>query len=84
MTSFTAEKKSTGEERMEYSEALENVRRRMLALGNEIHEYLEHVRADVKNYKFTVEKHGEGLEVEVAFKAFVHPQANEASKIIPK
>lgn len=78
------EKKSTGEEKVEYSEALENARRRMLAFGNEIREYLEHVRADIENYKFTAEKHGEGLEIEVAFKAFVHPKVNEASKIIPK
>lgn len=84
MGSFTVEKKSTGEEKVEYSEALENARRRMMALGNEIHEYLEHVQADVQNYKFTVEKGSEGLTVDVAFKAFVHQKVNEASKIIPK
>ena len=49
-----------------------------------MHEYLEHIQADVENYKFTVEKHGEGIEIEVSFKAFVHPKVNEAAKIIPK
>jgi hypothetical protein len=55
----------------------------MLAFGNEIHEYFDHISADVENYKFTAEKHGEGVEVEITFKAFVHPRQNEASKIIP-
>ncbi len=56
----------------------------MLSFGNQVHEYFDHIQADVENYKFTVEKHGDGVEVEVVFKAFVHPKLSEAAKIIPK
>ncbi|HZW56456.1 MAG TPA: hypothetical protein VFF30_09225 [Nitrososphaerales archaeon] len=56
----------------------------MLSFGNQVHEYFDHIQADVENYKFTVEKHGDGVEVEVVFKAFVHPKLSEAATIIPK
>jgi len=46
-------------ERTEHRLALENARKQMLTFGNQMHEYLEHIQADVENYKFTVEKHGD-------------------------
>ncbi len=63
-------KETSQEQRM----SLENVRRQILTFGNEIHAYLEKVEANVEGYKFSVEKHGDGVEVEVEFKALIHPK----------
>ncbi len=86
MSTVTTEKKTTVNEgeRSEHRLAMESVRKQMLTFGNQMHEYFEHIQADVENYKFTVEKHGDGIEIEVSFKAFVHPKTNEAASIIPK
>lgn len=86
MSTVTTEKKTPAKEgeRSEEKLAMESVRKQMLTFGNQMHEYFEHIQADVENYKFTVEKHGDGIEIEVSFKAFVHPKTNEAAKIIPK
>jgi hypothetical protein len=51
---------------------LEAARRQMVQFGNEIQEYLTRLEANVEGYKFSVEKRGEGLEVEVEFKALIH------------
>ena len=82
----TGEKKvsTTGFPHEEHRAALENVRKQMVVFGNQLHEYFQHTQAEVENYKFTVEKHGEGIEVELLFKAYVHPKISEAAKIIPK
>jgi len=50
---------------------LSHVRQQILTYGDEIHAFLEHVHADVENYKFTVEKRAEGVEVEINFKALI-------------
>ena len=84
MSQVAAGEKKLALPREEHRLTLEDVRKRVLAIGNEVHEYFEHIGADVENYKFTVEKHGEGIEVEVVFKAYVHPKTSEAAKIIPK
>jgi len=84
MTTVTTEKKpifSFGpSEAAEYKEALKNARKEMVTFGNQIHEYLEHIHADVENYKFTVEKHGEGIEIELNLKAYVHPEHPDKSE----
>ena len=46
-----------GEERKELRLAMETVRRQMQTFGNQLHEYFDHIQADVENYKFIVEKH---------------------------
>jgi hypothetical protein len=63
---------------------MEDVRKQITSFGNQIHEYFDHVQAEVENYKFTVEKHGDGIEVEVQFKAYVHPKTGESAKVVPK
>ena len=68
----------------EHRMALEDVRKEMMHFGNQLHEYFDSVQAEVENYKFVVEKHGEGIEVEVEFKANIHPEHVEALKMIPK
>ena len=57
--------------------SLENVRERILAYENEIKEYLDHLDANVEYYKFSVEKHGDGVTVEVSVKATVRPKSKE-------
>jgi hypothetical protein len=54
---------------------LETARQEMERFGKEIREYLTKVEANVEGYKFSVEKRGEGIEVEVEFKALIHPKA---------
>jgi len=51
--------------------SLSHVRQQILTYGDEIHAFLEHVHADVENYKFTVEKRPDGVSVEVNFKALI-------------
>ena len=58
----------------EHHATMENVRRQMLTYGKEIEEYLSRVEANVEGYKFSVEKRGEGIEVDVEFKALIHPK----------
>jgi RNA binding exosome subunit len=78
MSSVTRE--TEHEHRMDF----DDVRKQVLTFGNQLHEYFDKVQADVQNYKFTVEKHGDGVEVEIQLKAYVHPKGNEAVNIIPK
>lgn len=61
---------------------LETTRRQMVQLSHEIREYLSRIEANVEGYKFHVEKHGDGIEVEVEFKALIHPKTTRAN--IPK
>ena len=55
--------------------SLENVRERILAYESEIKQYLEHLNANVEYYKFSVEKHGDGVTVEVSVKATIREKA---------
>jgi hypothetical protein len=59
---------------VEHEVTAEAVRHQMLKFGKEIHEYLTHVEANVEGYKFSVEKKGDGVEVDVEFKALIHPK----------
>jgi hypothetical protein len=86
MTTVTTETERT-EYGHEHHMDLEEVRKEVMAFGNQMHEYfghMNHIQAEVENYKFVVEKHGEGIEVEIQFKAYVHPKTIDASKVIPK
>ena len=58
----------------EIQATMENVRRQLQTYGKEIQEYLSRVEANVEGYKFSVEKHGDGIEVDVEFKALIHPK----------
>ncbi len=59
--------------------SLDNVRERILAYEHEIKNYLDHLDANVEYYKFSVEKHGDGVTVEVSVKATVRPKHKEAT-----
>lgn len=56
---------------------LDNVRERILAYEREIKNYLDHLDANVEYYKFSVEKHGDGVTVEVSVKATIRPKPKE-------
>lgn len=78
---------TTENERMEHRLALEEVRKQVMMYGKQFQEYLEHmnqVHAEIESYKFSVEKRGDGIEVEIQLKAYIHPKTNEAAKVIPK
>jgi len=81
MINMSSEKEMGGHE---HRMSTEDVRRQIMTFGDQIHEYFDTTQAEVENYKFTVEKHGEGVQVEIQFKAYVHPKSSDASKIIPK
>ncbi len=57
--------------------SLDAVRERILAYEHEIKQYLDHLNANVEYYKFSVEKHGDGLTVEVSVKATIRPKGPE-------
>lgn len=84
MSTTLLEKKPQTEESKILRFDVEDVRKEIHTLGSQIQEYLDHFQAEVENYKFTVEKNGNGLEVEVNLRALIRQKDNEASKIIPK
>ena len=55
----------------EHPVSLSHVRGQILTYGDELHAFLEHVHADVENYKFIVEKRADGIAVEVNFRALI-------------
>lgn len=84
MSTTLIEKKPQTEESKTLRFDMEDVRKEIHTLSSQVQEYLDHFQAEVENYKFTVEKNGNGLEVEVNFRALIRQKDNEASKIIPK
>lgn len=59
--------------------SLDNVRERILSYENDIKQYLDQLNANVEYYKFSVEKHGDGLTVEVSVKATIRPKSSESA-----
>lgn len=55
-----------------------DVGERIQGYGHQIREYLEHLEANVEYYRFSAEKHGDGVEVEVSIKAVIHPKPKVA------
>jgi hypothetical protein len=53
---------------------IEQVRKQIMTFGDQIREYFDSVQAETEHYKFTDEKHGEGIEIEAHFKAYIHPK----------
>lgn len=59
---------------------LEGVRKQMLQFGHQMEDYLNRVEANVEGYKFAVEKRGDGVELEVEFKAIIRPKTRSIPK----
>jgi len=49
--------------------SLEDAKTQLISFGNQIHEYLGKVDANIENYKFSVEKLEDGIAIDVAFRA---------------
>ncbi len=56
--------------------SFDSIRREMNSLGNKVEEYLEKVGANIETYKFSVDRRGEEIEVDVQFKAFILPKGS--------
>jgi hypothetical protein len=52
--------------------SLENVRHQLMSYERQLKELLDKLEATVETYKFSVEKQGEGLILDMALKASVH------------
>jgi hypothetical protein len=59
-----------------FSVSLESIRNEIVSFETRIREYLEKIGAEVEEYKFSVDKRPEGVEVEVRFKAHVRPRTS--------
>ena len=59
---------------------LDDVRKQLLAYENQIKEYLSKVNANMDSYKFSVEKHGEGIVVDIAMRATIQPKGSKDRK----
>lgn len=62
------------------NESLESVKQQLLAYGSQIQEYLGKVDANIDGYKFSIEKQGDGLLIDIAFRAMVHPRTSKITK----
>lgn len=60
---------------------LEGVRKQMLQFGHQMEDYLNKIEANVEGYKFSVEKRGDGVELEVEFKAVIRPKTRAIPKV---
>lgn len=43
-----------------------------MSYESQIKEYLDNLEATVDTYKFSVEKHGDGLSIDMALRAAIH------------
>jgi hypothetical protein len=59
---------------------LDNMRQQLLAYENQIKEYLDKVNANIDSYKFSVEKDGDGIMIDVAMRASIQPKGSTDSK----
>jgi hypothetical protein len=57
------------------NESMDNAKQQLISYGNQIQEYLGEIDAKIDTYKFSIEKHDEGLTVDIVFRATVQPKA---------
>jgi hypothetical protein len=50
-------------------ENLDDVKRQLLVYENQIKDYLDNIEAHVEGYKFSIEKQGDALVIDIALKA---------------
>lgn len=58
-------------------ENLDDVKRRLLVYENQIKDYLDNIEAHVEGYKFSVEKQGDALVVDIALKAKIQLESSK-------
>ena len=52
--------------------SVDNVKHQLMSYEHEIRKYLDKLEATVDTYKFSVEKHGDDLTIDMALKATIH------------
>jgi len=57
--------------------SLDNVRNQISSYEHQIREYLDKLDATVEAYKFSVEKHGDGLTIDISLRATIHSKASK-------
>lgn len=57
--------------------SVDSVRHQLLSYEHQMKEYLDKLEATVDTYKFSVEKHGEGLTIDVALRATIHVKSSQ-------
>jgi hypothetical protein len=72
----------SGESGTDHPVTIDDVRRYMSTFGTQVREYFDQIHAEVENYKFSVEKHGEGMRIELQFRATLQPRPGEPAKAI--
>ena len=60
---------------------LDEVRKQLLAYQNQIKEYLGKVNANIDSYKLSVEKHGDGITVDIAMRATIQSKGSKDRKM---
>jgi hypothetical protein len=56
--------------------SVDEVKHQLMSYEHQIREYLDKLEATVDTYKFSVEKHGEGLTIDMALRATIHVKAD--------
>ncbi len=56
---------------------MDNVKTQLATYGGQIQDFLSGMKADIEQYKFLVEKRGDGLAVDIEFKATISTGAME-------
>jgi len=56
------------------SEPKVGVKQHLSNYSNQVQDYLDKVDAKIDGFKFTLEKHGEGLTIDLSFRATLHPK----------
>ena len=57
--------------------SMDNVRNQISSYEHQIREYLDKLDATVDTYKFSVEKHGDGLTVDISLRATIQSKASK-------
>ncbi|MGD0395369.1 MAG: hypothetical protein ABSB26_00475 [Nitrososphaerales archaeon] len=57
--------------------SLDDVRDRISSYEHQIREYLDKLDATVDAYKFSVEKHGDGLTIDISLRATIQSKASK-------
>jgi hypothetical protein len=57
--------------------SIDSVRNQITSYEHKIREYLEKLDANVEAYKFSVEKAGDGLVIDISFRATIHSKVSK-------
>jgi hypothetical protein len=57
--------------------SMDDVRNQISSYEHQIREYLDKLDATVEAYKFSVEKHGDGLTIDMSLRATIHSKESK-------